>query len=62
MVWKNVQADKAVADVIVLMNRVTVGKVSLWDIYLLTDKEPLHMWYFATSINARTLCGLLLEI
>lgn len=47
---RNVQADKAVADVIALMNRVTIGKVYLWDPYL-TVEDLLHTWYFTTSTN-----------
>ena len=47
---RNVQADKAVADVVALMNRVTIGKVYLWDPYL-TVEDLLHTWYFTRSMN-----------
>ena len=47
---RNVQVNKAVADVIELMNRVKIGKVYLWDPYL-TVEDLLHTWYFTTSMN-----------
>ena len=49
---RNIQANKAVADVIALMNRVTIGNVYLWDPYL-TVEDLLHTWYFTTSMNVK---------
>ena len=49
---RNAQANKAVIDVIALMNRVKIGKVYLWDPYL-TVEDLLHTWYFTTSMNVK---------
>lgn len=47
---KKPEHQKALDDVIALMNRVKIGKVYLWDPYL-TVEDILHTWYYTTSMN-----------
>lgn len=44
------EPQKALKDVIALMNRAQTGKVYLWDPYL-TVEDILHTWYFTKSMN-----------
>ena len=47
---RDLKPQKALEDVIALMNRAKTGKVYLWDPYL-TVEDILHTWYFTKSMN-----------
>lgn len=49
---RGMQSQKALDDVIMLMDRVKTGKVYLWDPYL-TVEDLLHTWYFTKSMNVK---------
>lgn len=49
---RKVRPETTVKDLIALMNRVSIGKVYLWDPYL-TVEDLLHTWYFTTSKNVQ---------
>ena len=49
---RGMQSQKALDDVIMLMNLVKTGKVYLWDPYL-TVEDLLHTWYFTKSMNVK---------